>query len=168
MFTRFLLAGTMPLILTAVASPPNGLNPLRAEERKEPVRLTLSGATAERDETAVRFRCETVLINNTGAALNVKSNFFSAFDGLELVVFSEDGKQLLRQSYLFHQSPSFEQNQHKLEKGENRKSLVFPIGGLPKGTRAVKVLLLGTLPESEYKGLLCSDVVHVNVEESKK
>jgi len=37
--------------------------------------------------------------------VNVKSNFYSAFDGLQFVVFRSDGSKLAQQSYLYHQSP---------------------------------------------------------------
>ncbi len=136
----------------------------RGAPAKEPVRLTLPGASAQRSGKDVVFRCEAVIVNNTGAVLKVQSTFYSAFDGLELVVLTAKGKELRRQSYLHHQSPHSPQGrQFPLNKGENRKTLVFPVLGLPKGTRVLKIRLVGTLPGSKYKGVLRSDVLTIPV-----
>ena len=139
-------------------------NLLLAEKPNKPVGLTLAKATVERSGTDVTFRCETVLINKTNSVLKVKSNFYSAFDGLQLVVFSQEGELLLRQRYVYHQSPfSSDGRWFLLEQGENRKELCFPIlaKNIPKERKKLRVLLLGTLPDSKFQGILCSNMVSV-------
>src|SRR6266849_3901454 len=79
--------------------------PAVAEESKPAVSLILSKASAERDEHDTTFRCAAVLDNATGKDLSVRSSFSSAFDGLELVVTTKEGKTLAQQLYTFHQSP---------------------------------------------------------------
>ena len=70
------------------------------------VSLLLPKASAERGEHEVLFRCDAILDNATRKDLAVHSAFFSAFDGLTLVVTGLDGKVLAEQGYTYHQSPS--------------------------------------------------------------
>src|SRR5260370_41805070 len=79
--------------------------PALAEEPKPTVSLILSKASAERDEHDTTFRCAAALDSATGKDLTVRSSFSSAFDGLELVVTTKEGKTLAQQPYTFHQSP---------------------------------------------------------------
>lgn len=152
------LAGIMSLSLT-------GSNRLWAGGAKEPVQLKLTTARAEPKEKGVLFRCEAVLINNTTEVLNVKSGYYSAYDGLHLVVLGEDGKRLAQSWYIKYKSPySAEGRLFPLEKGENRKLLTFHVDGLPKDLKTVKVLLVGTLPGQEYRGVFCSDAVSVSLQ----
>ena len=73
------------------------------------VSLLLQKASAERWEKEIFFRCDLALENDTGRELAVRSHFFLAFDGLELVVTALEGKVLSQPGYTFHQSPfSFE------------------------------------------------------------
>src|SRR4051812_3343343 len=90
-----------------------------AGEPKPMVSLKLSKPSAERDGNRTRFRCEAILDNATGRDLTVRSHFNSAFDGLELVVTSKDGKILAQQSYTYHQSPvSPKERDFILKKGD--------------------------------------------------
>ncbi|MFO0965760.1 MAG: hypothetical protein U0793_09285 [Gemmataceae bacterium] len=141
---------------------------LHADEPKEPVQLRLLRAGAERSGKDVFFFCDAVLINNTGAAFNVRSSFFSAFDGLRLVVFAEDGKKLLEQSFTAHQSPfSVRGSLFPVGQGENKKTLRFPVSGAPGDTKTVQVVLIGTLPGTDH-GVLCSDLARVTIAERAK
>jgi hypothetical protein len=75
--------------------------------------------------------CDVVIDNQAGEDLTVLSNFFSAFDGLSVVVLKE-GKELRSQSYLAHQSPfSVEKRPHVLKKGNNEGHMRFPISAAP-------------------------------------
>ncbi len=79
--------------------------PAIAGDTKPAVSLFLAKASAERKNQEIVFLCEVMLDNATGKELTVRSNFFSAFDGLELVVTSLDGTVLAHQGYTWHQSP---------------------------------------------------------------
>src|SRR4051794_4090018 len=119
MSERFLSAGLLGLF-TLLCLPAAQ----RAAGPREQVRLTLSGASAERYEGEVVFRCDAALVNDTDAVLTVRSNFSSAFDGLHLVVLGPDGRRLVQQSYSRHQSPSSPDGRlFPLGRGANRKTL---------------------------------------------
>jgi hypothetical protein len=132
-------------------------------QQREPnatVTLCVSQVTVERLENDLLFVCQAVIDNATGAELTVKSNYSSAFDGLSLVVIDEKGRRLAVQPYLHHQSVvSLEPRSFLLAKGKNCRELTFPVPGLPKDRREYRVLVLGTLPGSEYNRTLCSDLV---------
>src|SRR4051812_43732940 len=76
-----------------------------AGEQKPMVSLNLSKPLADRAANRTWFRCEAILDNSTGRDLTVRSHYNSAFDGLELVVTTKDGKILAQQRYTDHQSP---------------------------------------------------------------
>jgi hypothetical protein len=59
--------------------------------------VRLEQQTAERRDGAVLVRCEASLDNATDNDQIVHSGFFSAFDGLELVVTTRHGKTLAQQ-----------------------------------------------------------------------
>jgi hypothetical protein len=170
MFARHLLLGVARLALAAVVSlHAAGPNPLLGGEPKEPVRLSLSSASAKSWGKDVLFHCEAVLVNETGAAINVKSNFYSAFDGLHLVLLDENGTRLLQQSSVRHQAPyDVKPRLFPLAKGENRKAIGFPVSGLPKGIKSVRVLLVGTLPGNDYPYVLCSNLATVTITAAKE
>lgn len=132
------------------------------EERKM-VSLLLTKASAKRDTDDVLFRCDAVLDNTTGKDLTVRSPFFSAFDGLELVVTTPDGKVLAQQQYIRHQSPYGPLRDFTLRPGRNEDLLVFPMRGLPADGKAFKVRLVGTLPRSGYDRILSSETLEVQV-----
>ena len=152
-------------IVTALSLALNG-SLLLAEMPNELTRLTLAKATVERSGTDITFCCKAVLINKTNSVLKVKSTCYSAFDGLELVIFGNEGELLLRQLYVYHQSPfSSDGRWFLLKRGENRKELRFPIlaKNIPKDTKRLRVLLLGTLRDSQFQGILCSNMVSVTL-----
>jgi hypothetical protein len=143
----------------------SGKDDARAEEQKPAVVLDLVKATAERlDSGGVLFCCTATLKNNSGAELQVRTNFFSVFDGIILLVLGESGERLHQQPYIFHQSPySPHDSDLPLKPGETRETLVFPVHGLPKDTRSVRLLLVGFLPGCDRSGLLCSGSVNVAI-----
>ncbi|MBV9470260.1 MAG: hypothetical protein JO316_01060 [Abitibacteriaceae bacterium] len=136
-----------------------------AQAPSEGVKLHLATVKAERFAQDVLFDCDATLINRTGTTIQVKSNFSSAFDGLELIVFDEHGKRLVQQPYIWHQSPYSFLNPRTfdLKPGANQQPLTFPIRDLPSQLKTLRVLLVGTLPGSTYEGVLCSDVVTVSI-----
>ena len=147
----------------------------KAIAKKGAIRLLLAKASAEKEPQGdIIFRCEAVLVNETGSVVNVKSNFYSAFDGLQLVVFRSDGSKLAQQSYLYHQSPYTSAKEgalFPLNIGENRKSLLFPVFStvsLPEGVNKAQVLLVGMLPGTEDCSTLCSNIVTVSLSEKRK
>jgi hypothetical protein len=119
--------------------------------------LDLVKATAERlDSGGVLFYCTATLKNHSGVELRVRTNFFSVFDGMSLIVLGESGEKLLQQPYIYHQSPySPHDRDLPLKTGETREELRFPVN-LPKDTGLVRVLLVGVLPGCDRSGLLCS------------
>jgi hypothetical protein len=127
---------------------------------KATVTLSLSQVAVERSEKDVLFICQAVIDNATGVQLTVKSNYHSAFDGLDLVVMDERGRKLAQQPYLHHQSLfSLEERSFPLKEGKNCRELRFPVSGLPQNRREYRLLLVGTLPGSEYSRNLCSNLV---------
>jgi hypothetical protein len=160
----FLMARLATLSLAAVIA--WGGRPLRAEASDATVSLLLSRATAERREGDTLFRCDSTLDNATGRDLTVRTNFFSAFDGLELVVTTREGKTLAQQPYTFHQSPfTPDGRDFTIKRGPTAASLVFPIGKLPAGDKVVKVRLVGTLPGSEFRRILSTETLEVKIKE---
>jgi hypothetical protein len=140
-------------------------SPLPADELKPSVALVLRKATAERREQDTLFRCETVLDNSTGKDLAVRSSFSSAFDGLELVVTTTEGKLLAQQPYTYHQSPFSEGRDFPLKQGATPGALVFPIRDLPRDAKAFRVRLVGTLPGSGYGRILSTETIEVKVKD---
>jgi hypothetical protein len=164
MATRCLLSA-LPLAalsLTAILLSAGG--PSLADESKPAVSLVLSKASAERDEHDTLFRCEAVLDNATGKDLTVRSNFSSAFDGLELVATTKEGKTLAQQPYTWHQSPFAPPGREFiLKQGTTEATLVFPVRDLPRDAKVIKVRLVGTLPGSGYQRILSTETIEVEV-----
>jgi hypothetical protein len=168
MLTRILLLSAAVSGIPVVLAQPSA-NGVKAAEPTGAVHLHLSKASAERLESGeLLFKCDAVLDNDTGKELKIKSSYYSAFDGLDLVIFNEEGKKLRQQSYLYHQSFFTLNRTFPLSTGKNSKTLVFPIRDLSKNTKNVRVLLLGTLPGSEYSFVVCSDMVTVSTPSLKK
>jgi hypothetical protein len=155
-----LLVVTLSMVGSAHRRPER---PERAGKETPKVVLTLASVSTDRlDSGDILFTCKVIIENNTGAVLKVKSNFFSAFDGLSLVVRDEDGKELKKQSYTFHQSPfSIEPREYPLPSGKATKQIVFPVRGLPKEYARLKAQLIGTLPGSGYAPKLSSEILSV-------
>jgi hypothetical protein len=138
--------------------------PLSADEPKPTVSLILSSASAQRRERDTLFRCKVSLDNATGKDLSVRSNFFSVFDGLEVVLTSKEGKTLAQQLYTFHQSPFTSRGREfTLKKGTTAATLVFPVREVPGDPRVVKVRLVGTLPGSGYRRILSTETIEVTI-----
>ena len=126
--------------------------------------LTLDRASAERLESGdILFRCKLTLENHSGAELIVQSNFFSAFDGMILVVRDESGRELKRQPYVFHQAPLAAPRGYPLPTGKTAKTIVFPVDELPAGRTRFKLQVVGTLPGSGYEPELSSKVLDVRL-----
>jgi hypothetical protein len=137
-----------------------------AEESDAAVSLILSAATAQRRSGDTLFQCEATLDNAIGRDLTVRTNFYSAFDGLELVVTNRAGKTLAQQPYIFHQSPfTADGRDFTIKRGKTTASLVFPIAKLPAGEKVVKVRLVGTLPGSEFRRILSTETLEVKIKE---
>jgi hypothetical protein len=141
-----------------------GLGTDRAAEPPKKVTLTLGKVLTERDENSVCFQCEATFDNAFGKVLVVHTSFFSAFDGLSVVLFDDKGKKLIQQPYIYHQSPQAAPGAaYQLPVGKTTKTLVFPVD-LPNGVKPLRVGLIGTLPGSEYESvLLMTDLVEVTV-----
>jgi hypothetical protein len=135
-----------------------------ADEPKPAVSLILAKASAERRSQDVLFQCDISLENATGRELSVRSNFNSAFDGVELVVTDLNGKTLAQQPYPFHQSPfSPPGRDFPLKQGVTAGTLVFPIHDLPGDAKEVKVRLVGMLPGSSYHRILSTETLKVPI-----
>lgn len=127
-------------------------------EQMPQVVLTLESVSAEGGNGDVLFECKLTVENNTGKELKVRSNFFSAFDGMLLVVRDERGKELKRQPYIAHQSPMFGEQEYPLRVGKTTQAIVFPVRELPEKQTRFTVQVVGTLPGSGYKPELSSRV----------
>jgi hypothetical protein len=160
---RFVTILTVALVCSGY-----GKDDARAEEQKPPVVLDLVKATAERlDSGGVLFCCTATLKNNSGVELQVRTNFFSVFDGMFLLVLGESGEKLLQQPFIYHQSPySPDGRDLPLKTGETRGTLCFPVD-LPKDTRCVRLLMVGDLPGCKRSGLLCSGSVIVAIPQQR-
>jgi len=129
-----------------------------------PVGVSIDGALALGDDHGTLFLVEAVLVNETDGTLVVRSNFFSVFDGLEIVVSDRDGKVIARQHYTHHQSPATSDGApFDLPVGETRQELGFPLERtFPPGDE-VWVSLVGGLPGTDYERGLESDAVAVTI-----
>jgi hypothetical protein len=140
--------------------------PVLADELTAPrVSLILGQPTAERHEKEIWFRCPVTLNNATGKELSVRSQFFSVFDGLDIVITTMDGKTLDQVPYLRHQSPfSLEGREFKVKTGTTSKTLLFPVRDLPEGHKTVKVRLVGKLPECTFRRILSTETFEVKLD----
>lgn len=128
-----------------------------------PVALALAGAEAFPNGRDILFVLDVEADNRTGRELKVRSIFSSPLDDLVLVVRDENGKELRRQAVSYHQSPFAPPGRLlPLAAGKTRHEVRVPVN-LPADTRAVRVMLYGTLPESGVTGLLLTDVRAVAV-----
>lgn len=155
------------IALTIAAFPgPSGL-PVVGQEQKPGVSLILSKASVQTMEKEIHFRCAVVLDNATGKDITLRSTFSSIyFDGLELVITTQEGKTLVQQPYISHQSPLAPQGlEATLKPGKIEGTLVFPIRGLPGGEKVVKVRLVGTLPGGEYERILSTETLEVRIKD---
>jgi hypothetical protein len=164
----FLMAG-----LLAGGAAPTPAATVTAESAKAPpeplgsakVSLLLLKASAERLNNGVLFQCETRIDNATGKNLTVKSCFFSALDGLELVITDKEGKTLVQWGQAWHQSPfSATPRDFLLKPGSTSATLMFPVGKvLPRDIKTVKVRLVGTLHGSEFSRILSTDTIEIEI-----
>lgn len=128
------------------------------------VSLTILDASAKRETQYLDVACTAVLENRTGSSLTVTSSFFSAFDGLSLVVTSDDDRQLASQGYAMHQSPStFEGRPFVLPPGRTTQEMRFPIFALTNAPESVRLQLVGHLPRSTFTAGLTSGIVRVAI-----
>ena len=142
-------------------------NASRADEQKPGVSLILSKVTAERWEQETVFRCQVTLDNDTSQDLSVISNFYSAFDGLELVVTNAHGKVLLQQHYLSHQSPSTpDGREFVVKRGKTTDTIVFPVRSFGTVGDSIRVRVVGTLPRSSYRRILSTDTIRTVIKKN--
>ena len=156
----------MRLMIFSVAVTLLAPSALAEDARRPRVSLILSKVTAERhDNGDLWFHCDVVLDNETGDLLPVKSNFGSAFDGLEVVVTNAEGKVLIQQPYTYHQSPYSAKagRTFQLRRGRTKTTLLFPISKFGESDQPIKVRIVGTLPESPFHGILSTDTLKVAV-----
>ncbi len=152
------------LFVAACAAVGFGVLDTPAADPEPLVSLLISKVTAARVEECTHFDCEATLDNATGRDLTVRSMFFSAFDGLEIVVTTPEGKVLAQQDYTYHQSAfKFVGRDFPVKSGKTVKKLRFSLAGLPEDTRTLRVRLVGTLPGSSYKRILSSETLAVEV-----
>jgi hypothetical protein len=132
---------------------------------KAPVKLTLSQVRVKKFGTDLCFDCDAVIDNRSGAVLRVQSPYKSAFDGLAIVIMDANGRKLTQQPYTYHQSIASldPMSSFPLAEGTNCEQLSFPVSGLEYGWKRYRVLLVGTLPGSAYRGTLRSNLVTAEV-----
>jgi peptide-methionine (R)-S-oxide reductase len=136
----------------------------RKPARDAKVTLKLSSATAKFvNGPTFLLVCKVRIDNETGGVLTVRSNFYSALDGLEVVCTSRRGKVLLRQPYTRQQSPRAEPASHPLAKGKTDDEMTFDVRDFPRGHDEFRVRLEGFLPGSSYELPLKSNEVTVRL-----
>ena len=127
------------------------------------VSLILAKASAERRPSGLVVRCEAILENATGQTVTGSFQYLSLFDLVEVVVTTKDGKTLAQQPY-FYNSPLSLPRRFELKPGKNSDSLVFTLtDGVLKNLSEFRIRLVGTLPGSEYKRILSSETLEVEV-----
>jgi hypothetical protein len=129
----------------------------------QPVSLILERASVDPAPHGMNVRCEAVLANRTGESIAVSTNFGSPFDGISVVISSEDGEEIRRQSYIYHQSPYAENRSIDLTPGETRRVLMFPMDGPAPGSPWIRVRLEGGLPGTRFAMGLSSNDVRVSI-----
>jgi hypothetical protein len=150
------------LLVCLIAMPELTPNKLLADEKF--VSLVISKASAMRSENKyVGFALEVAVDNATGKDITARSHFYSAFDGLVLVVTDKNGKTLAQQSNVMHQSPTATLNPYIVKAGTTSEKLGFPIPDFPKEATMVKVRLVGQLPNSDYKRFLSTETIEVEI-----
>lgn len=121
--------------------------------------------SAMRRNGEVTIACEATINNRTGAPIVVKSSFYSAFDGLSVVVRTKDGRTLGRTSYLEHQSPfSLEPREFSLPEGETTRTLSFVTDYIAADVGAIVIEVVGNLPQSSFGGKLESNSITIEVQ----
>ena len=121
---------------------------------------TIIEGDTERETFNLSIRCDVRLINKSSDKLVVKSNFYSAFDGLWLVVTDDQGIELHREYYLAHQSPySIEPRKFEVPVGTLSKTLSFPIRAPDWIDKKIRVHLEGGLPGTQYETGLRSNTL---------
>lgn len=136
--------------------------------RREAVSLDIVDAFAKQERDYLDAGCTAVLENRTGSSLVVTSAFYSAFDGLRLIVTSEQGTRLAEQPYAFHQSPyTFPGRPFIVQPGVTTQRMRIPVFSLTNAPAKVKFQLVGPLRDSSYTGALTSRVVTVWVQSGK-
>jgi hypothetical protein len=154
------LLGTAVCLLYGSSASGGGGQPARDAK----VVLALGAASAEFEKGRdFLLLCDVLIDNQTGTAFTVRSRFFSVFDGLEVVCTDKEGRVLLRQAYIVHQSPQAEQVGHRLAKGRTRGRMAFDIRDFPRRRGEIYVRLEGTLPGSGYEHRVRSNEVTVRL-----
>jgi hypothetical protein len=126
--------------------------------------LTITDASARQEREYLDVQCTAALNNRTGSSLSVTSIFASAFDGLRLVVTSEDGTRLAEQAYVMHQSPfDIPGRAFALPSGVTTQRMSIPVFAMTNTPAKVKLQLIGSLPQSSYTGTVASTVINVPV-----
>ena len=126
--------------------------------------LSIRHGSARVADRHLSVTCLANIENNTGRPLTVTSSFFSAFDGLTLLVFDEQDRELARQSFLHHQSPySITGRPFPIRPGNTEQRMRFPVPSLPNPPSRLVLQLVGTLPGSGHTNRLVSNKIAVNL-----
>jgi len=134
------------------------------EHHSNGVSLTILDASVKREAEYLDVACTAAIENRTGSYLTVTSSFFSAFDGLSLLVTSDDGKLLATQGYAMHRSPStVEGRPFVLTLGRTTQEMRIPVFALTNAPDRIGLQLVGHLPHSSFTSGLTSGVVRVAV-----
>jgi hypothetical protein len=127
------------------------------------VSLILTNASAERRRIDTVLSCEAVIENGTGKTLSLTYDYQSAFDLIEVVATTKDGKELIQQAYSFHLAPNYPARNFELKPGRITRTLSFTVVGIPNDLNSVNIRLVGTLPGCEYKRILSTETKEVEI-----
>jgi hypothetical protein len=132
------------------------------------VSLRIAAPSAVRDGRYVTIICHATLDNRTDSAFVVKSNFFSAFDGLSVLVRTQAGEELGKTSFLMHQSPwTWEPQVFPLPPGKTSHRLDFTSEAIPPEIQTITIQVVGDLPGSTYDEELRSNSMVIKVKKEE-
>jgi len=100
--------------------------------------------------------------------LVVSSYFFSAFDGLSLEVYDDRHGFLFQDSFVTGQSPYALDRHFTLYPGRTTHRMPFTLWPFPNAPDTLRLRLVGTLPGSDYTGVVVSQVYRVKVKSAER
>lgn len=119
---------------------PSSEMPTPREGEAAGLSLHLHAARLEPMENGTFVHCDVRWENETGAPLEGDTCCGGgAFDGLSVVLLDAEGRELARQSHLYHQSPVAEAIPFTLPPGTTHETLVFPVDDFPEGVAQVRI-----------------------------
>jgi hypothetical protein len=134
-----------------------------ADVPKEQVRLTLNSVSMGQYPATARlgFRCSITLDNATGKFLPVKTRFGFVWENMALQIHDAEGKKIREVKLTDPAKQKAVEQSMVIKPGKTTTELLFYIPEQSELPKQFKVRVVGTLPGSDYKAELVSDLVEV-------